>query len=83
MKRPSDRYVQVVEWSDEDKSYAGRAPGLMLGGVHGRNERKVFDELCQAIDEWVEVEQREHLSMAAERQGLSLNQYGQRLLTNR
>ncbi|MCB2027069.1 MAG: toxin-antitoxin system HicB family antitoxin, partial [Ottowia sp.] len=26
---------------------------LMLGGVHGKNEKQVFAELCEVIDEWV------------------------------
>ena len=31
----------------------GRCPELMLGGVHGKNEKQVFAELCEVIDEWV------------------------------
>ena len=26
----------------------------MLGGVHGATEKKVYEELCQVVDEWVE-----------------------------
>lgn len=52
MKRP-DRYLKIVEWSEEDGSYVGRCPELMFGGVHGKDEKKVFAELCQVIDEWV------------------------------
>jgi hypothetical protein len=32
----SARYVKLVEWSDEDQCYVGSAPGLLLGGCHGR-----------------------------------------------
>ena len=49
--KESDRYLKIVEWSDEDKCYVGSAPGLMLGGCHGDDERKVFDELCEIVDE--------------------------------
>lgn len=49
--KPSDRYVKIVEWSEEDHCYVGSAPGLILGGCHGSDERKVFDELCQIVDE--------------------------------
>ena len=49
--KDSDRYLKIVEWSDEDKCYIGRAPGLMFGGCHGDDERKVFDELCVIVDE--------------------------------
>ena len=51
--KTSDRYLKIVEWSDEDRCYVGRCPELMLGGVHGRNEKQVFAELCEVIDEWV------------------------------
>ena len=44
-------YLKTVEWSDEDQCYVGRCPELMLGGVHGKNEQKVFAELCTVIDE--------------------------------
>jgi hypothetical protein len=32
----------------------------MLGGVHGRDEKKVFAELCQVIEEWVDRAEAEH-----------------------
>lgn len=51
--KKSDRYLKIVEWSEEDGCYVGRCPELMLGGVHGKNEQKVFAELCQVIEEWV------------------------------
>ena len=53
MKRKSAQYLKIVEWSDEDKCFVGRCPELMLGGVHGRNEQKVFSDLCTVIDEWI------------------------------
>jgi predicted RNase H-like HicB family nuclease len=43
-----------VEWSEEDQCYAGSAPGLTFGGCHGDDERAVFDELCQIVDEVIE-----------------------------
>ena len=50
-----DRYLKIVEWSDEDDCYVGTCPGLMLGGVHGDHEAKVYAELCQAVDEWIAI----------------------------
>ena len=47
----SNRYAKVVEWSDEDQCFVGSAPGLILGGCHGDDERKVFDELCVIVEE--------------------------------
>ena len=51
--KQSDRYVKIVEWSEEDQVYVGSAPGLIFGGCHGSDERAVFDELCQIVDEAV------------------------------
>ena len=49
--KDSTRYVKIVEWSEEDQCYVGSAPGLIYGGCHGDDERAVFDELCQIVDE--------------------------------
>jgi predicted RNase H-like HicB family nuclease len=53
--RDSARYVKIVEWSDEDQCYIGSRPGLLLGGCHGDDERKVFDELCDIVDEVLDL----------------------------
>lgn len=54
--RPAtDRYAKIVEWSDEDQSYVGSAPEIILGGCHGDDERMVFDELCAAVASAVEM----------------------------
>ena len=53
--KKSDRYLKIVEWSNEDNCYIGRAPGLMLGGVHGDDEAEVYKDLCEAVEEWIEI----------------------------
>ncbi|MGD9729006.1 MAG: type II toxin-antitoxin system HicB family antitoxin [Nitrospiraceae bacterium] len=58
MRKKSAQYLKIVEWSDEDECFVGRCPELMLGGVHGKNEQKVFAELCAAIDEWIKDSER-------------------------
>lgn len=64
-----DRYLRIVEWSDEDRCYVGRVPGLALGGIHGRNPEKVFAELGQVIDELIEVYEREGRPLPASTAG--------------
>ena len=59
MSKTSDSYVKVVAWSEEDQCYVGRCPGLMLGGVHGSDERAVYAELCEAVDEWIRLHEAE------------------------
>lgn len=49
------RYVKLVEWSDEDGCFIGSCPELFYGGCHGDNEREVFDELCQIVEETIQL----------------------------
>ena len=51
----SARYLKVVEWSDEDQCYIGTAPGFILGGCHGTDEREVYNEICDIVEEWIEI----------------------------
>jgi predicted RNase H-like HicB family nuclease len=53
--KESDRYVKIVEWSEEDQCYVGSSPGLMFGGCHGDDQQQVFQELCQIVEEMVEL----------------------------
>lgn len=53
--KTTDRYLKIVEWLEEDQCYVGTCPGLMLGGIHGDDEAKVYRELCQAVAEWIEI----------------------------
>ena len=53
--KKSDLYLKIVEWSDEDRCYIGRVPGLAYGGVHGQDERAVYEELCEVVDELIEI----------------------------
>jgi len=53
--KPNRQFVKLVEWSEEDQCFVGRVPGLALGGVHGRNEKKVYDDLCSLVDEWIAI----------------------------
>ena len=53
--KESAAYLKIVEWSDEDGCFVGRAPGLMYGGCHGDDERAVYAELCDIVDEIIEL----------------------------
>ncbi len=54
-----DDYLKIVEWSNEDQCYVGTAPGLIIGGVHGKSQKKVFDELCKAVKEAIQILRKE------------------------
>ncbi|HMH50339.1 MAG TPA: hypothetical protein VK548_08925 [Candidatus Acidoferrum sp.] len=47
--KDSARYVKIVEWSEEDRCY----------GCHGDDEKAVFDELCQIVEDAIEIYRRE------------------------
>ena len=55
IKEQAARYAKFGEWSDEDECFIGRCPELMGGGVHGSDEAKVYAELCEAVEEWIEL----------------------------
>lgn len=53
------RYAKILEWSDEDQCYVGSAPGLIYGGCHGADERAVFEELCEIVEEAIALYHKE------------------------
>ncbi len=61
--KEGDRYLKLVEWSEEDQCYIGSVPGWIGRCCHGDDEKKVFQELCQIIDEWIEIYKKENLPL--------------------
>ena len=57
--KDSARYVKIVEWSDEDKCFIGSCPGLFFGGCHGDDEQAVFSELCEIVEETLDLFKKE------------------------
>jgi predicted RNase H-like HicB family nuclease len=51
----SARYIKIVEWSDADQCFVGQCPGIVGPCCHGDNEAEVYAELCQIVDEWIEI----------------------------
>ena len=50
-----DKYLKIVEWSEEDQCYVGSVPGWIGKCCHGSDEMKVYRELCTIIDEWIKI----------------------------
>ena len=61
--RESAKYVKLVEWSEEDNCYVGSCPGLLYGGCHGDNELEVFRELCEIVEETIELYQKDRKTL--------------------
>ena len=67
--KASARYIKIVEWSEEDQRYVGSCPGLLYGGCHGDDEREVFAELCQIVDETIELYKKDGKPLPAQTAG--------------
>ena len=53
--KESARYVKIVEWSDEDQCFVDQCPGIVGPCCHGTDEAQVFAELCEIVNEWIEI----------------------------
>ena len=51
----SARYVKIVEWSEEDQAFVGQCSGIIGPCCHGTDESEVYRDLCQIVDEWIEI----------------------------
>ncbi|MEA1966846.1 MAG: toxin-antitoxin system HicB family antitoxin [Thermodesulfobacteriota bacterium] len=58
-----DHYLKIVEWSDEDQCYVGSIPGWIGQCCHGENEEGVYHELCQILEEWVEIYEEDNIPL--------------------
>ncbi len=52
-------YAKLVEWNDEDQCFVGSAPPLIGSCCHGKDEQKVYRELCDIVDEWITLMQKD------------------------
>ncbi len=57
--KEQDRYLKIVEWSEEDSCYVGSIPGWIGKCCHGNDELKVFQELSKILNEWVDIYSKE------------------------
>ncbi|MCY3712421.1 MAG: hypothetical protein F4Z29_04355 [Gemmatimonadetes bacterium] len=56
----SARYIKIVEWSNEDECFIGYCPRIIGPCCHGDEETEVYRQLCQIVDEWLEIAQQEN-----------------------
>jgi predicted RNase H-like HicB family nuclease len=57
------KYVKLVEWSDEDGVFIGRCPGIIGPCCHGDDEVDVYRQLCEIVEEWVAISQRDGIPL--------------------
>lgn len=63
MRSAADVYEKIVVWSEEDQIFIGTCPELFYGGVHGDDAVEVFKELCEVVDEWIEIFKKDGKSL--------------------
>jgi len=64
-----DKYLKLVEWSEDDQCYVGSVPGWIGKCCHGNDEAKVYQELCQIVDEWIEIYKKDGRPLPSETAG--------------
>ncbi len=53
--KESQRYLKIVTWSEEDQCFIGQCLGIIGPCCHGDDETQVYAELCQIVEEWIEI----------------------------
>jgi len=61
--KKKDRYLKIVEWSDEDQCYVGSIPGWIGKCCHGDNEVEVYHQLGQILEEWIEIYEEDKIPL--------------------
>ncbi|MBW1706785.1 MAG: toxin-antitoxin system HicB family antitoxin [Deltaproteobacteria bacterium] len=61
--KKKDRYLKIVEWSDEDQCYIGSIPGWIGKCCHGDNEVEVYHQLGQILEEWIEIYEEDKIPL--------------------
>jgi hypothetical protein len=57
-------YLKFVRWSEDDKVFIGYCPDLFVGGAcHGKNENKVYAELCRLVEADIAQRRRSRLPL--------------------
>ncbi len=53
--KESAQYLKIVEWSEEDQCFVGQCPGIVGPCCHGEDEAQVYRELCEIVEEWIQI----------------------------
>lgn len=70
--KASARYIKFVEWSDADQAFVGQCPGIIGPCCHGDDETEVYRELCEIVDEWIALTERDNKPLPAPTVGKNL-----------
>lgn len=71
----SAQYIKIVEWSDEDECFIGYCPGIIGPCCHGTDEIEVYRQLCEIVDEWIEILRRENEALPPSTIGKNIEEF--------
>ena len=74
--KKKDRYLKIVEWSEEDQCYVGSIPEWIGKCCHGDNEEEVYRQLCRIVEEWIEIYKEDNRMLPS---GISGKKYSGKL----
>jgi predicted RNase H-like HicB family nuclease len=57
--KTSAQYLKIVEWSEADNCFIGQCPGIIGPCCHGDDEVAVYQQLCEIVEEWLQMMQAE------------------------
>lgn len=66
----SAKYVKIVAWSEGDQCFVGSCPGIIGPCCHGDDEVKVYRQLCEIVEEWIEIAKRDNKPLPAPTSGI-------------
>ena len=71
----SVKYIKIVEWSDEDQYFIGYCPGIIGPCCHGTDEIEVYRQLCEIVDEWIEIFHRDNEALSPPTAGKNIEAF--------
>ena len=71
----SVKYIKIVEWSDEDECFIGYCPGIIGPCAHGPDEVKVYRQLCEIVEEWIETFHRDNEALPPPTIGRNIDEF--------
>lgn len=61
--KTKDKYIKLVEWSEEDNCFVGSIPGWIGKCCHGDDEFEVYKELDKILKEWIDIYKKDKLKL--------------------
>ena len=68
------RYTKLVEWSDKDAAFVGWCPGVIGRCCHGPDEVEVYRQLCDIVNDWVDIARRDGRPLPKQAPIVQINQ---------